>query len=98
MVRNDYGVILFHSTQSAIKAERALAKSGLDARLIPTPRHLSSDCGSALRFPWSEVEEVCQLLTEAGVDIAGLYHLGNSRSKEIPVDAIHSGEDIVVTE
>lgn len=93
MVENGYGVILFHSTQSAIKAERAVVKSGLDARLIPTPRHLSSNCGSALRFLWSEAEKICRLLEEAGVDIAGLHHLDNSYSGEIPADTISSASD-----
>ena len=29
-----------------------LRESGLECKAIPTPRHLSSDCGTALRFPW----------------------------------------------
>jgi hypothetical protein len=45
-----FAVILVHSTSHAIQAERVLARSGLTVRLIPTPRHLSSDCGSAVRI------------------------------------------------
>lgn len=43
-------VVLFHSTSHAIAAERAAKRAGLDVKLVPTPRELSSDCGSALRI------------------------------------------------
>lgn len=50
-----YGVILFHTTTSAIRAEKILLKVGLLIKLVPTPRDLSSDCGISLRF--SPVDE-----------------------------------------
>ncbi|MEW6199859.1 MAG: DUF3343 domain-containing protein [Planctomycetota bacterium] len=46
----EFVVILFHSTSHAIAAERAAKRAGLDVKLVPTPRELSSDCGSALRI------------------------------------------------
>lgn len=46
----EFAVILFHSTSHAIAAERAAKRAGLDVKLVPTPRELSSDCGSALRI------------------------------------------------
>lgn len=45
-----FGVVLFHTTTSAIRAERILMKAGLVVKLVPTPRELSSDCGISLRF------------------------------------------------
>lgn len=44
------GVALFHTTTSAIRAEKILMKVGLLVKLVPTPRELSSDCGISLRF------------------------------------------------
>jgi len=41
---------LFYSTSLALRAEKVAKKTGCDCKLIPTPRHLSSDCGTALRF------------------------------------------------
>jgi len=38
-------------------------------KLIPTPRHLSSDCGSAVRVAGSDGSEAERLLREAGVAI-----------------------------
>jgi hypothetical protein len=63
----EYAVILVHSTSAAIFGERVLKRAGLDVKLIPTPRHLSSDCGSALRIPASAREASVQALVAAGV-------------------------------
>lgn len=46
-----YGYALFYTSAAAFRAERVAALAGLaGARLVPTPRELSSDCGVALRF------------------------------------------------
>jgi|LSQX01.3.fsa_nt_gb hypothetical protein len=45
-----FGVVLFPTTTSAIRAEKILIKAGLAVKLVPTPRELSSDCGISLRF------------------------------------------------
>ena len=67
------GVVLFHTTTSALRAEKVLQKAGLTVKLIPTPRELSSDCGMALRFELSDREEVENRLASAGVE--GEVHL-----------------------
>ncbi|MBU0639404.1 MAG: DUF3343 domain-containing protein [Planctomycetes bacterium] len=46
----EFAVVLVHSTSHAVHAERVLKRAGLEVKLIPTPRHLSSDCGSAVRI------------------------------------------------
>ena len=43
-------VALFQSVSQAIRAEKLLAGAGIPCKLIPVPRHLSSDCGVCLRF------------------------------------------------
>lgn len=62
------GVVLFHTTTSALRAEKILQKDGLTVKLIPTPRELSSDCGIALRFDWDDRERVAAGLASAGVE------------------------------
>ena len=59
-----FGVMLFYSTNWAIRAERIAVRAGLEVKLIPTPRHLSSDCGTALRFMWADREALITLLNE----------------------------------
>ena len=66
---SEYAVILVHSTSHAIQAERVLKRAGLMVKLIPTPRHLSSDCGSAVRITAADRSISEQTLDEAGVPI-----------------------------
>ncbi|HID87857.1 MAG TPA: DUF3343 domain-containing protein [Anaerolineae bacterium] len=70
-----YGVVLFYSTSGAVRAEKVLQRAGLGVKLIPVPRHLSSDCGVALRFEWAHREEVRSLLEGAGVEVEGLHQI-----------------------
>lgn len=72
---NDYGVVLFHTTSSAMRAEKTLLRQGLAIKMIPTPRQYSSDCGIALRFAWSQREAVGEFLTAANVEMAGVHVL-----------------------
>jgi hypothetical protein len=43
-------VVLFSSTAHALLAEKIAKKQGLVCKLVPVPRHLSSDCGICLLF------------------------------------------------
>ena len=71
----DYGVVLFDSTSAALRAEKTLMSAGLRVKLIPTPRQISSDCGTALRFAWALAGQVEALLAEKRVPVAGIHHL-----------------------
>jgi hypothetical protein len=70
-----YGVILFHTTSSAIRAEKVLVKEGAANKLIPTPRQFSSDCGIALRFDWNCRDRITSVLEEAQVEIDAVHFL-----------------------
>lgn len=71
----EYGLVLFRSTQGAIRAERLLVAAGLPLKLIPVPRHLSSQCGVALRFEWGVCQEVQTALETAGVEVDRIVKL-----------------------
>ncbi len=60
-------VVLFPTAQMAIRAEQLFKAEGIQAKLIPTPRHLSTTCGLALRFPSAESERVRRLLAGARI-------------------------------
>jgi hypothetical protein len=70
-----HGVILFHTTSSAIRAEKLLVKAGYAAKLIPTPREFSSDCGIALRFNWTQQQQVISVLAEAHVETDTVHQM-----------------------
>ncbi len=61
-------VALFYSTSLAIRAEKIAKDAGIEVKLIPTPRHLSSDCGTALRFKAAGKEAVIKAFKRANLD------------------------------
>ena len=58
-----YGVVLFQSISSALRAEKILKKEGIAYKLIPVPRHLSSDCGVCIRFLIENEPQIRKALT-----------------------------------
>ncbi|HIE29817.1 TPA: DUF3343 domain-containing protein [Candidatus Poribacteria bacterium] len=75
MNKPTYGVVLFHSTQAAIKAEKILKEAEIKIKLIPVPRHLSSDCGICLRFEVDDVLAVKSTLASKNVQTARIHQL-----------------------
>ena len=68
MANPEHGVVLFHSTSGAIRAEKLAKKADLKVKLIPVPRHLSSDCGVCLRFESVDVESLQAILDASRVE------------------------------
>jgi len=71
----EYGVVLFHSVSHALRAERIVVRAGLNIKLIPVPRQLSSNCGTALRFLWPDEATIQQALEEGRVPIEAIHRL-----------------------
>ncbi len=67
---SDYGIILFYTNSAAIKAEKTLKAAGLDVKLIPTPRELSSDCGVALKFDSQKIDIVKDIIRISKIDVS----------------------------
>jgi hypothetical protein len=64
-----YCAVLFHSTSSALRLDKLCRAEGLDVKLIPVPRHLSSDCGVCMRFPAGISEQVDSIIESNRVSI-----------------------------
>jgi len=64
-----YGVALFYSTNWAIRAEKLALNAGFQVKLVPTPRQLSADCGTALRFDWPDRDRLTVLLEDNEIAI-----------------------------
>lgn len=60
-------VILFPTSAHVMRAEKLLREQGLSCRLIPVPRHLSSDCGICLELLYSEADDACAVLARQNV-------------------------------
>jgi hypothetical protein len=70
-----YYIALVYSTSLAIRAEKVCKKAKIKVKLIPTPRHLSSDCGIVLRFVEEDKDAVIGALTAAKVDYDKIVQL-----------------------
>jgi hypothetical protein len=58
----------------ALLAEKLLKKKGIEYKLIPVPRHLSSDCGVCLRF-LIENESQIRMALAGKMEIQSIYPL-----------------------
>lgn len=71
----DYAVILVYSTTHALQIEKLLRERGLDCKLVPVPRHLSSDCGVCVRLSRSDLPAARAAVEQAGIEAEGFYSL-----------------------
>lgn len=67
-----YAVILVYSTSHAMRIEKLLAEQGIACKMMPVPRHLSSDCGVCVRILRGHVEAAREVVTAARLEIQGI--------------------------
>ncbi len=58
----EFAVILVESTNQAMRLENLLHMNGIQSKLIPVPRFLSSTCGNCLRIDFSSIEAAKQVI------------------------------------
>jgi hypothetical protein len=75
MLPGKHAVILVYSTSYAIRAEKILHQAGIASKLIPVPRHLSSNCGVCLRVARTDKEAARQALEAVQLEIEGIHDL-----------------------
>ncbi len=75
MTSHKYTVILVYSTSHALRAEKVLAEAGIPCKLIPVPRHLSSDCGVCIRIERADQGAALQALEAARVKIERVHEI-----------------------
>jgi hypothetical protein len=74
--KKSYDVILFKAVSYALKAEKILKKEGLPHKLIPVPKHISSDCGVCLMIHLDVKDKILTAL-EGKVDIESVRPLAD---------------------
>ena len=70
-----HAVILVYGTSHAIRAEQVLHLAGIPSKLIPVPRHLSSNCGVSLRIDRASQEAALRALGRSNVQIEGVHDI-----------------------
>ena len=66
-------IFVFKSTYLTFKAERTLKTAGIGCKLVTKPRHISSDCGLAVRIPTLQDAEVKALMATTGIPFLGVW-------------------------
>ena len=66
-------IITFASVHFVMKAEKIFKKEGIDIRLIPTPRKISSDCGMAIEAHYENIERIKTILGNHKCGVDGIY-------------------------
>jgi len=74
-MKENYSVVIFYSTSAAIRAESLTQKANLKIKLIPIPRHLSSDCGICLRFNNEDKPKIEKVLRNGKVEYENIYKI-----------------------
>lgn len=67
-------IVTFYTTSAAMAAEKACQQAGLDGRIIPVPRQITSDCGLGWRTQPENQARTQQLFGELALETDG-YHL-----------------------
>lgn len=68
-MNEEYAVILVESTSLALRIEKLLKIEGFIYKLIPVPRHLSSDCGVCVRILKQDSEAVNALMIKNRIEV-----------------------------
>ena len=74
--KKSYDVILFKAVSYALKAEKILKKESLPHKLIPVPKHISSDCGVCLMIHLDVRDKIIAALQDK-VDIESVRPLAD---------------------
>lgn len=73
MTPHEYAVILVHSTSHAMRVEKLLCDEGIACKMIPVPRHISSDCGVCVRILHQDMDAVHRVVEAARVEIESIH-------------------------
>lgn len=66
-------IITFESIHQVMKAEKILLDNDMEMKLIPTPRHISSDCGMVVEVDGTYLSQAKYILIQHDLPIEGIY-------------------------
>ena len=73
MTPPQHAVLLVQATSHAMRVEKVLRAAGLGCKLIPVPRHISSDCGVCVRILRQEVDAARRVMDGAHVEVESIH-------------------------
>ena len=70
----DEGIVVFHNTHDAIKADNICDTEKIDAGLVPVHPLISLGCGFMLKTPWNNFSDLIEVLEKEDVRYKALYY------------------------
>ena len=70
----DEGIVVFHNTHDAIKADNICDTEKIDAGLVPVHPSISLGCGFMLKTPWNNFSGLIEMLEKEDVRYKALYY------------------------
>jgi len=70
-----YSIFVFESTYHTMKAERTLKTAKIECKVVTKPRHISSECGLAVRVRSDDLDPADAVLLQASVKKLGSWPL-----------------------
>lgn len=70
---NQYNYMTFKSVSYAMKVETALKKCGVNFKIIPVPRSISSSCGLCVRFHKEDMEKFKEIIEKNSLVYDNIY-------------------------
>lgn len=75
-----YCVATFHITQHALIFEKILKSKGIEVKLMPVPRQVSSSCGTAAKIPCELEDEIKKWCIEENIEIEAFHRISSKRA------------------
>ena len=70
----DEGIVVFHNTHDAIKADNICDTEKIDAGLVPVHPSISLGCGFMLKISWNNFSRLIETLEKEDVRYKALYY------------------------
>lgn len=69
---SEYAVVLVQSASHAMRVEKLLRDAVIPCKMIPVPRHISSDCGACVRIRYGDIDAVRRVVEAARLEVESI--------------------------
>ena len=90
----DEGIVVFHNTHDAIKADNICDTEKIDAGLVPVHPSISLGCGFMLKTPWNNFSSLIEMLEKEDVRYKALYYSRKTGIKR-EVELLYEDDNVI---
>ena len=90
----DEGIVVFHNTHDAIKADNICDTEKIDAGLVPVHPSISLGCGFMLKTPWNNFSGLIEMLEKEDVRYKALYYSRKTGIKR-EVELLYEDDNVI---